>query len=155
MYGLYSWAFFPAPKEQRKFAYTCEKGDEICKCIGHLRADFGSSGNEFWARWFDHNHTELKTQEFADAFDDAINLLRRETGEINPLHSRSAMRKYCSEFPDAREGENFFFRMDVFPSEYPETHSVYSLIMRMFPSRGNYDLYCYCYLNKELEASLR
>ena len=152
---MYSWAFFPAPKDQRKYAYSCDDGDNICKCIGHLRADFGSNGSEFWARWFDHNHTELKTQEFADSFDEAINLLRRKDGEINPLHSRSAMRKYCAEFPDAGEGDNYFFRMDLFPDEYPETHSVYSLIMRMFPSRGSYDLYCYCYLNKNLEGDLK
>lgn len=155
MYGLYSWAFFPAPKEQRKFAYSCAEGDEICKCIGHLRADFGRNGTEFWTRWFDHSNTELKTQEFADAFDEAINLLRRKDGEINPLHSRSAMMKCCADYPDAKEGDNYFFRMDVFPSEYPETHSVYSLILRMFPRCGNYDLYCYCYRNRDLEGGLK
>ena len=154
MYGLYSWAFFPAPKEQRKFAYTCDEGDKICKCIGHLRADFGRSGTEFWTTWWEHEHPELKTQEFKDAFDKAINILRRECGEINPLHSRSSMRKYCAEFPDASDGSSHFFRMDVFPGEYPKTHSVFSLIMRMSPSVGGYDLYCYCYNNRDLEGGL-
>lgn len=153
MSGLYSWAFFPAPKEQRKFAYTCEDGDEACKCIGHLRADFGRSGTEFWTTWWEHKHPELKTQEFKNAFDEAVNILRRERGEINPLHSRSAMRKYCAEFPDASDGYRHFFRMDVFPAEYPNTHSVFSLIMRMSPCLGDYDLYCYCYNNRDLERS--
>jgi hypothetical protein len=151
---MYSWAFFPAPKEQRKFAYTCDEGDEICKCIGHLRADFGRNGDEFWTTWWEHKHPELKTQEFKDAFDEAINVLRRKDGEINPLHSRSAMRKYCAEFPDARDGDVHIFRMDVFPNEYPKTHSVYSLIMRMMPNAGSYDLYCYCYRNEDLEGGL-
>jgi hypothetical protein len=64
------------------------------------------------------------------------------------------MRKYCAEFPDARDGDVHIFRMDVFPNEYPKTHSVYSLIMRMMPNAGSYDLYCYCYRNEDLEGGL-
>ena len=29
-------------------------------CIGHLRGDFGSGGNEFFTSWFDHRR-DLKT----------------------------------------------------------------------------------------------
>ena len=36
MYGLYSWALFPAPKEQRKFAYSCTEGDDICQRVQFL-----------------------------------------------------------------------------------------------------------------------
>ena len=142
---MYSWYFFPAPKEQRKFAYTSEESDKTCKCIGHLRADFGRSGEEFWPSWWVHGNDELNTQEFKDAFDEAINILRRKDGEINPLFSRSAMDCYRREFPDARESEdsdNYIFRMDVFPDSYPETYNVYTLIMRMNPNWGVYNLYC-------------
>lgn len=151
---MYSWFFFPAPKEQHKLAYSSDDGDKIYKCIGHLRADFGRSGNEFWASWWEHGNDELKTQEFKDVFDEAINILRRKDGEINPLYSRSAMDRYCWDFPAARESDdsnNYIFRMDVFPDSYPETYNVYTLIMRMNSGRGIYNLYCYCYLNRIME----
>ena len=150
---MYSWAFFPAHKEQHKFAYSSEENDKVYKCIGHLRADFGRSGNEFWTSWWEHGNDGLKTQEFKDAFDEAINILRRTDGDIN--HSRSAMDRYCWDFPAARESEdsnNYIFRMDVFPDSYPKTYNVYTLIMRMNAGHGLYNLYCYCYHNGMLEG---
>lgn len=156
---MMNWYFFPAPEEEHKLAYSCEEGDKIYKCIGHLRADFGRSGDGFWASWTDHN-PELKTQEFKDVFDDAINMLRREAGEITPLRNRSEMRRCFRDYPHAREenesycGENYIFRMDVFPDTYNKTHSIYSLIMRMNATPGIYNLYCYCYNTRELEGGL-
>ena len=43
--------------------------------IGYLRADFGSTGNEFWTTWNDFRK-DLKTDEFKAEFDDVINGLR-------------------------------------------------------------------------------
>lgn len=153
---MYSWVFFPAHKEQHKLAYSSDEGDKVYKCIGHLRADFGQSGREFWTSWWEHGNAELKTREFMDAFDEAINTLRRKDGEINPLFNRRAMERCCwSDYPEAREsedGNNYIFRMDVFPDSYPKTHSVYTLIMRMNPGVGMYNLYCYCYHNGILEG---
>ena len=45
--------------------------------IGYLRADFGSTGNEFWTTWNDFRK-DLKTDEFKAEFDEVINGLRDE-----------------------------------------------------------------------------
>ena len=62
--------------------------------IGYLRADFGSTGNEFWTTWNDFRK-DLKTDEFKAEFDDVINGLRdgdfvRQKGYVLLLlfHSR-------------------------------------------------------------------
>lgn len=46
--------------------------------IGHLRADFGSSGRQFYSTFFDANQ-ELKTEEFKQDLDAVINSMREDT----------------------------------------------------------------------------
>ena len=58
--------------------------------IGYLRADFGSTGNEFWTTWNDFRK-DLKPDEFKAEFDDVINGLR--DGDV--LSGRKAMSSYC------------------------------------------------------------
>lgn len=145
------WYCRAATDAERKFAFSCDDGDEVCKCIGHLRADFGNSGREFWTTWWEHKHPELKTQAFRDALDETINRMRREDKEFSPLKSRSAMSKFCYDYPEAREGEvvaaNSIFRVDVLGGEH-------SFLMRMNPAPGFYNLYCYCYRTEDLEGGL-
>lgn len=145
------YAFRPATKQETKYAYSCEDGDKICKCIGHLRADFGSSGKGFWSSWFDHN-AELKTDKFRDALDAVINRMRSETHELSPLKNRVAMSKVCHDYSEAKENdswlENYIFRVDVLAD------GSHSFIMRMNPTPGVYNLYCYCYETKNLEGGL-
>lgn len=51
-------------------------------CIGHLRGDFGSSGNGFYSTWFD-TREQWKTDEFKAELDDVINALREDKGWKN------------------------------------------------------------------------
>lgn len=44
-------------------------------CIGYLRADFGSGGDDFFASWFDSNR-EWKNPTFSNELDQLINTLR-------------------------------------------------------------------------------
>lgn len=64
--------------------------------IGYLRADFGSTGNEFWTTWNDFRK-DLKTDELKAEFDDVINGLR--DGDV--LSGRKAMSSYCYSTPDS------------------------------------------------------
>ena len=141
----------PATKQEMKFAYTTDEGDFTYKCIGHLRADFGRSGDEFWTSWCDHN-LPLKTQDFKDDLDAAINRLRSKDKELSPLRNRSAMRKFCSGYPEAREdchyAENYIFRMDVLAGRK------HSFILRMNPNMGHYNLYCYGFRTEDLERGV-
>lgn len=137
----------PAEKAERRFAYTLSEDDSFCGCVGHLRADFGSSGREFWSSWADHNR-ELKTDEFRQTLDDVINRLR-ENEVFHPLKSRTKMARFCADYPESAEGGgyagNHIFRADA---------GSYSFIMRMNPNPGFYNLYCYCYQTDKLNAAL-
>ena len=67
-------------------------------CIGHLRGDFGSGGNEFFTSWFDHRR-DLKTDQFKNELDEVINALRSE--EYGLLKSRTDMSQYARSRPDS------------------------------------------------------
>ena len=101
--------------------------------IGYLRADFGSTGNEFWTTWNDFRK-DLKTDEFKAEFDDVINGLR--DGDV--LSGRKAMSSYCYSTPDSSfndDRNHYGIRLDT---------EKYSYLMRFNPNRGEYNLYCYC-----------
>ena len=81
------------PQEQK---YTYAQSTQLegqTANIGHLRGDFGSSGQNFYTTWFD-TRTQWKTDEFKAEIDDVINALRSE--EYGLLASRSAMRAYAA-----------------------------------------------------------
>ncbi|MBR5720919.1 MAG: hypothetical protein IKX78_00385, partial [Clostridia bacterium] len=60
--------------------------------IGKLRADFDRDGNGFFTSWEDiRDH--LKTDEFKNTFDKAINALRFGEGET-PFASRKALTEF-------------------------------------------------------------
>ena len=102
--------------------------------IGYLRADFGSTGNEFWTTWNDFRK-DLKTDEFKAEFDDVINELRN--GDV--LADRKAMSSYCYSTPDSSfndERNHHGIRLDT---------DKFSYLMRLNPNKGEYNLYCYCY----------
>jgi len=111
-------------------------------CIGHLRADFGDEGNNFWSSWVDHD-AGLKTQLFKNEFDDIINNLR----EKGILKNRYSMSVYCydhhpqAKIEDGRDN-NYGFKIKT------NNHIYY---LRCNASRGDYNLYCYAYERNRLE----
>ena len=112
--------------------------------IGYLRADFGSTGNEFWTTWNDFRK-DLKTDEFKAEFDDVINGLR--DGDV--LSGRKAMSSYCYSTPDSSfndDRNHYGIRLDT---------EKYSYLMRFNPNRGEYNLYCYCYQKEWLNSHLK
>ena len=117
-------------------------------CIGHLRGDMGSSGEQFFSSWDDHQ-SQLKTQEFKDEFDAVINALRFDEAHGGVLASRRALANYCWDHPDSRmvPGEDDFgFRLDT---------ENYSYLLRLNPNRGMYNIYCYCYQREWLDNHLQ
>lgn len=66
--------------------------------IGYLRADFGSTGKEFYSTWNDFRK-DLKTDDFKKEFDLVINSYRFGDGEF--LSGRSTMSKFCYEHPES------------------------------------------------------
>lgn len=64
-------------------------------CIGHLRADLGHNGSDFYSSWDDHDRA-LKDQAFKDEFDKVINLFRDgenyEDKDGNAIHEHDFLR---------------------------------------------------------------
>ena len=113
--------------------------------IGHLRADMDTDGNSFFSTWFGWND-RLKTQEFKDEFDKVLDSLREE-GDI--LHNRKALAGYCYSNPQARmktDMEYYGVRVDT---------DKYSYLFRLCPNKGEYNLYCYCYVKEWLNKHIK
>jgi len=123
-----------------------DERDAKLGCIGHLRADYGRRGNEFWTTWFDHCG-ELKTQAFKDELDMVINHLR---GDGNILNSLGTLSEYCCSHPEAKldvmhRDDIYGFRIDT------DDHCYY---IRGMLTQGDYNLYVYCYERSILEQHL-
>lgn len=129
--------------------YTFRQSQQISMqtgLIGYLRADFGSTGKEFYSTWNDFRK-DLKTDDFKKEFDLVINNYRFGDGEF--LSGRSAMTKFCYEHPESSyedDRNHYGVRVDT---------KWYSYLMRLNPNRGEYNLYCYCYQREWLDNHLR
>ncbi len=133
---------------EKEDKYTFSNSMQIsmqCGLIGHLRADMDSDGNGFFSRWEDYRK-ELKTDEFKDEFDKVINSLREE-GDI--LYNRKSLAKYCYSSPQAKmnnEQDYYGVRVDT---------QKYAYLCRLNPNKGEYNLYCYCYIKDWLDKHIR
>lgn len=129
--------------------YTFRQSQQISMqtgLIGYLRADFGSTGKEFYSTWNDFRK-DLKTDDFKKEFDLVINSYRSGDGEF--LIGRSAMTKFCYEHPESSyedDRNHYGVRVDT---------EQYSYLMRLNPNRGEYNLYCYCYQREWLDNHLQ
>lgn len=127
--------------------YTFRQSSQICAqtgLIGYLRADMGSDGNSFFSSWDDYR-SDLKTNDFKQELDDVINSLREE-GDI--LYNRNALARYCRSHPQSRmslEQNSYGVRVDT---------EKYAYLMRLNPNKGEYSLYCYCYVREWLDRHM-
>ena len=113
--------------------------------IGYLRADMDTSRNGFFSTW-NTFRAELKSDAFKQEFDDVINDLREEG---NILHNRTTLSRLCNKAQESafHNGRNEYgFRVDT---------EHYSYMMRLNPNKGEYNLYCYCYVRQWLERHMK
>ena len=116
-------------------------------CIGYLRADFGSSGKEFYSTWND-TCSFFKTDEFKKEFDDVINALRLDDKYGKMLGDRTNLSMYCHDnAKQYSEADNQYFGVRVDTDNH-------TYLLRLNPRQGEYNLYCYCYVKKYLETQL-
>ena len=133
------------PEEQKyTFAQSMQLEGQTGK-IGHLRGDFGSSGNGFYTTWFD-TRTQWKSEEFKAELDEVINGLREDKGL---LHNRYDMRAFAGRIPESAIERNYCteygFRTDT------EKHA---FLFRCNPVKGDYNFYCYCYVKEWLDRHI-
>ena len=128
--------------------YTFRQSSQISGqtgLIGYLRADMDTDGNGFFSSWNDWRK-DLKTDEFKAEFDEVINSLREE-GDI--LHNRKSLASYCYSTPQSKmqtEQDYYGVRVDT---------EKYAYLLRLNPNKGEYNLYCYCYVKDWLDGHMR
>lgn len=139
----------PMTPAERKYAYnqsqqlTCQTS-----CIGHLRADFGSSGNEFYSSWYSRLPS-LNDDAFKAEIDQVVNALREDSAYGGILASREKMGSYCRKRPESSCGPDsreYGFRADT---------EKYTYLLRLNPNPGEYNLYAYCYVKAHLDRHLK
>ena len=115
--------------------------------IGHLRADMDTNGKGFFSNFFDFRKS-LKSDDFRADLQELIDDLRSGKGDYDFLKDRDRLRDYCRKHPecDLGDGREFGFRVDT-------PH--YSYMLRLNPNRGEYNLYCFCYVRQWLERQLK
>jgi hypothetical protein len=131
-----AWLFFRLDGEEA----------ESSGAIGHLRADFGKSGNEFYSTWFDIQ-PHLKSPAFRMEFDAVINALR-ETA----FASRTELERFCCKqdvHPLKGDGVNIPRALGFKVQTEGYTH-----YFRLLPGMGDYDIRCYSYDNRYLLPEL-
>lgn len=129
-----------APEDTGFFYSGKAEEDKQRGCIGHLRGDFGRSGEEFWATWFARN-SPLQTPDFEAELGKVVQAI----GDQDLLKSRKHMLRYCSQHPEARITGGW--RTDVYGfCMQTQAHRYY---LRCFPFAGDYNFYLYCYARPE------
>lgn len=116
--------------------YSDKERDAALGTIGHLRIDFGRSGEEFNCTWFDHANSGENDSYFKESFDIFIDDLR--TGV---LKSRAEMRKFCYGKDECRNSHSYTedcwgFRV---------LSDRYAYYIRCTPGAGDYECYIYAY----------
>lgn len=128
--------------------YTFQQSSQISGqtgLIGYLRADMDTDGNGFFSSWND-GRKDLKTESFKQELDDVINALREE-GDI--LHSRKELSHYCYATPQSKMAkEPGYYGVRVNTEKY-------AYLLRLNPNKGEYNLYCYCYVREYLDNHMR
>ena len=140
--------FRPMTEIERMYSYT-QSQQLIMQtgCIGHLRADFGSDNKHFYSSWDDHR-ADLKSEDFKHEFDEVINALREDEKFGAVFKNRGALLSLCSRTPESSFGNDreYGFRADT---------DHYSYMFRLNPHKGEYNVYCYCYLRQWLDRHMK
>lgn len=140
----------PATLPERSYTYSQSQQISMqTGFIGYLRADMNSNGEGFFSTWNDFRK-DLKTQAFKDEFDEVINGFRNE-GHF--LHNRAALSKYCNSHPEASFGKDSLGNEREYGVRVNTDQ--YAYLMRLNPHKGEYDLYCYCYVREWLDRHLK
>jgi hypothetical protein len=129
-----------APEDAALF-YSGSSEENVQRgCIGHLRGDFGRSGEEFWMTWFTRG-SPLQTPDF----EAELGKVMQTIGDHGVLKSRKDMLRFCSQHPEARIKGAWSTDVYGFCTQTPE-HRYY---LRCFPFAGDYNFYVYCYARPE------
>ena len=125
----------PARQDEAGLFYTPHPSeDDRLGAIGHVRMDFGRSGNEFWHTWWPRGPEELNSPVFKAELQEVVDMMREDI-----LKSRFAMERFCYEHGGKIAGgyvQNYGY---IVETEH------YRYCLRCNPSPGDYNGYLTAY----------
>lgn len=128
------FALRPASPDEAGIFYAQHPAeDERLGCIGHIRLDFGRSGNEFWHTWWPRGPEEWNSPAFKAELQEVVDELRQSV-----LKNRFAMERFCYGHGGKIDGgwvQNYGY---VVETEH------YRYCLRCNPSPGDYNGYLLC-----------
>lgn len=133
------------PEEAGLFFALTDEQDAALGTIGHVRMDFGRSGDEFWHTWWQRGDESLNSPEFKSELAEVVNELR----ESGPLSSLSAMYRYCGEHEGKIEGgwrQNYGYVVET---------ERYRYCLRCSPGQGDYHAYLTAFDLRVQEMNLK
>ena len=122
------------PEEAGLFFAQHPAEDKRLGTIGHVRMDFGRSGNEFWHTWWPRGPEELNSSAFKAELQEVADTLRKDV-----LKNRFAMERFCYEHGGKVNGgyvQNYGY---IVETEH------YRYCLRCNPSPGDYNGYLTAY----------
>lgn len=136
----------PASPDEAGLFYSHDKKDAEIGTVGHLRADFGHGGNEFWHTWWPHNGDELNTPELKAELQEFVDELRKS----GPLRSLSSMSGYCCDHNAGKldDGSRGGYG-------YIADSENYRYCLRCTPIQGDYNAYLYIYDKRQQELNMK
>ena len=125
----------PARPDEAGLFYTPHpEEDKRRGTIGHIRMDFGRSGNEFWHTWWPRDPEELNSPVFKAELQEVVDTLREDV-----LKNRFAMERFCYEHGGKISGgwvQNYGYIVET---------ERYRYCLRCNPSPGDYNGYLTAY----------
>ena len=125
----------PARPEEAGLFYTPHpEEDKRLGTVGHVRMDFGRSGNEFWHTWWPRGPEELNSPAFKAELQEVVDTLRESV-----LKNRFAMERFCYDHGGKIDGgyvQNYGYIVET---------ERYRYCLRCNPSPGDYNCYCTAY----------
>ena len=122
------------PEEAGLFYAQHPEEDKRLGAVGHVRMDFGRSGNEFWHTWWPRGSEELNSPAFKKELQEVVDTLREDV-----LKNRFAMERFCYEHGGKIDGgyvQNYGY---IVETEH------YRYCLRCNPSPGDYNGYLTAY----------
>ena len=122
------------PDEAGLFYAQHPEEDKRLGAVGHVRMDFGRSGNEFWHTWWPRGPEELNSPAFKAELQQIVGKLREDV-----LKSRFAMERFCYDHGGKIDGgyvQNYGYIVET---------ERYRYCLRCNPSPGDYNGYLTAY----------
>ena len=122
------------PEEAGLFYAQHPEEDKRLGAVGHVRMDFGRSGNEFWHTWWPRGPEELNSPAFKAELQQIVGKLREDV-----LKSRFAMERFCYNHGGKIDGgyvQNYGYIVET---------ERYRYCLRCNPSPGDYSGYLTCF----------